>query len=159
MKTSSLIDWLIDSLVIIGLAGIGVYILPLWSPNDPNGLLNKHLANHVGPTLYWVLWLTLYLIHFVIIGCLLGSAASWLTRHRKLFIASLPSVLICLYYVIFKHFQHGFWLVPNAWGWFWIHFVLTGRWFLLVAASLICARFILRRRQPNTALEPTPTAP
>jgi predicted branched-subunit amino acid permease len=159
MKSPSTRDWLIDSVIIIGLAGIGVYILPLWSPNDPNGLLNKHLANHVGPTLYWFLWLTLYLIHFAIIGCLLGSAAGWLTRHRELSIASLPSVLLCLFYVIVKRFKHGFWGVPNFLGWFWIHFFIIGRWFLLIAASLICARFILRRRQPNKSLQPTATAP
>lgn len=142
MKHSSIKDWLIDSVIILGLAGAAVYLLPLVSALF--GLLDIRL----GRTLFWVHSTILgdFLPH-IIVGALLGTVAGWLVRHRKLSLASLPSVLFVVFYFLYSSFGP----YPYHWGQvFWLDLRLVGDWLLLLIASLICARFVLRRRQPNT---------
>ena len=151
MKKSSIGDWLIDSVIIIGLAAASVYLLPLLSA------LFGILSVRIGRTLFWVQSTILcdFLPH-IIVGASLGTVAGWLVRHRKLSIASLPSVLFVAFYFLYSSFGP----YPYPWGQvFWLDLRLVGDWLLLLVASFVCARFVLRRRQPNTALEPTPTAP
>jgi hypothetical protein len=150
MKSSSIKDWLIDSVIIIGLAVAAVYLLPLLSA------CIDALSLHFGRTLFWVRFIALdNLLPPVVIGSLLGLAAAWLIRHRKLYIACLPAVAVSAFYALYSVFGP----VQIPWSWSWFDFVIIGGWLLLIAASLLCAWFILRKRQPNTALEPTPTAP
>jgi hypothetical protein len=150
MKNSSIKDWLIDSVIIIGLAVAAVYLLPLLSA------CIDALSLHFGRTLFWVRFIALdNLLPYIIIGSLLGLVAGWLIRHRRLALASLPSVLLCMFYVLYMSFGP----IRYPWGQSWMDWVIVGSWLFLIAASLLSAWLILRKRQPNTALEPTPTAP
>jgi uncharacterized membrane protein YeaQ/YmgE (transglycosylase-associated protein family) len=151
MKQSSIRDWLIDSVLIVGLTGLAMFFLPWLSA------CFVRISLHLGRTLFWVHSTVLgdFLPH-IIVGALLGVIAAWLVRHRKLSLALLPSVLFSVF--CFVYFSFG----AEAYHWgqvFWLDSVIVGDWLLLLIASFVCARFVLRRRQPNTALEPTPTAP
>jgi hypothetical protein len=151
MKISSIRDWLIDSLLIAGLT----YVATLFEPWL--AACFGTISVHIGRPLYWVHSTVLvdFLPH-IIVGALLGIIAAWLVRHRKLLLVLLPSVL----FVVFDFLYASFGPYPYHWGqvW-WLDLVFVGDWLLLTTASFICGRFVLRRRQPNTALEPTPTAP
>ena len=141
MKKSSTRDWLIDSVIIICLAAASVYLLPLVSA------LFGILSVRLGRTLFWVQSTVLcdFLPH-IIIGALLGVIASWLVRHRKLLLLLLPSVLFVAFYFLYSVFG----AVPYPWGqvW-WLDLRFVGDWLLLMMASFICGRFVLRKRQPN----------
>ena len=150
MKILSIRDWLADSVIVAGLTVIATYLLPLVV--IPLASLRLHVLG-AGP--FWVRFVTVDLPAFVVTGCVLGLAAGGLIRHRKLSVAFLPSVLFCVYLASI----HTFVAPRYFWGQSWTDFMLVGRWLLLIAGSLVCARFILRRRQSNTALEPTATVP
>jgi len=151
MKKSSVRDWLIDSVIIIGLAAASVYLFPLLSA------LFGILSVHLGRTLFWVHSIMLgdFLPH-IIVGALLGIIAAWLVRHRKLLLVLLPSVVFVVFYFLYSVFG----AVPYPWGQvLWLDLVWVGDWLLLMIASFICGRFVLRRRQPSTAPSAPPTAP
>jgi len=151
MKKSSVKNWLIDSILVAGLTGVGILLEP-WL-----AACFGVISLHIGRTLFWVHSTVLvdFLPH-IIVGALLGAAAAWLVRHKRLLLALLPSGL----FVVIDFLYSVFGAVPYPWGQvFWLDLVLVGDWLLVVVASIICARFVLRRRQPNTSLEPTPTAP
>jgi hypothetical protein len=148
MKTSSIRDWLIDSVVIAGLTVVAIFFLPLLSACF--GLISLYL----GRTLFWVHFTVLdeFLPH-IIVGALLGSVTAWLVRHRSLSLAVLPSVLFSLFYFL----NSVFGAEPYSWGRvFWLDSIFAGDWLIMVIASIICAGFVLRRRQPVTVLEPLP---
>jgi len=149
MKKSSTRDWLIDSVVIIGLAAASVYLLPLVTA------LFGILSIRLGRTLFWVHSIILcdFLPH-IIVGAMLGIIAAWLVRHRKLSVVLLPSV----FFVVFDSLYSVFGAVTYPWGkvW-WFDLAFVGDWLLLMIASFLCGRFVLRRRHPNIA--PSPTAP
>ncbi|MGA9451380.1 MAG: hypothetical protein WBW41_08565, partial [Verrucomicrobiia bacterium] len=99
MKYSSIKDWLIDSVIILGLAGTAVFLLPLVSALF--GILDVRL----GRTLFWVHSTILgdFLPH-IIVGALLGTVAGWLVRHRKLSLVLLPSVLFVVFDSLYSVF-------------------------------------------------------
>jgi hypothetical protein len=151
MKKSSIIDWLIDSILIAGLTGVAILLEP-WL-----AACFAMISLHIGRPLFWVHSTVLvdFLPH-TIVGALIGTVAAWLVHHRKLSLALLPSVLFVVVYFLYSVFG----AVRYDWGQvLWLDLVFVGDWLLLILASFICARVVLRKRQPNTALEPTPTAP
>ena len=151
MKKSRIRDWLLDSVLIAGLTVVAIFFLP-WLE-----ACLVRISLHLGRTLFWVHSTVFgdFLPH-IIVGALLGVIAAWLVRHRRLSLALLPSVLFSVFY--FLYFSFG----AEAYHWgqvLWLDLIIVSDWLLLILASLFCARAVLRRRQPNTALEPTPTAP
>jgi len=141
MKNSSIRDWLIDSVLIAGLTGVAILFEP-WL-----AAWFIRISLHLGRTLFWIHSTVLgdFLPH-IIVGALLGTAAAWLVRHRKLSLVLLPAVLFSVIYFLYSVFGSE----PYPWGGvFWLDAVIVGDWLLLVITSFICARFVLRRRQPN----------
>ena len=137
MKNPNTKDWLIDSLIVVCLTGIAVFLLPLVSAWFVG------ISLHLGRTLYWVHSIALGdLLPHIIIGCLLGLVTAWLIRHRTLSVASLPAVLFCIFYGLYFSFGPE----PYSWGQSRRDSVLVCSWLLLIIASLFCARFILQRR-------------
>ena len=146
MKNPSTKVWLIDSGIVAGLTGVAILLLPLVSA------WCAALSLHLGRTLFQIHSVAVGdALPHVMIGCFLGLAAAWLIRHRNLFLALLPPVLVCAFYMLYLSFGP----YPHSWGQSWHDFVLVFDWLLLVAASFLCARLILRRREPNHAVEPT----
>ena len=137
MRYSSTRDWLIDSIIIIGLSVVAVYLLPF---------ISYVFAFQHSRTLFWVQFVAFdYLVPYLVTCSLVALVAAWLIRHRRLLLASLPSVLLCAFYFIYLTFgPFGY-----SWGHTWIDFVLVSSWLLSIGASALCAWFILRRRQPN----------
>ena len=144
MKNPSVRDWLIDFVVVVCLPAVAVFLLPLFTAwFTPTSLRFGQIAFFaVGQ-----------LLPHTVIGCSLGVVAARLIRHRTVYVALLPSVLVCGFYVLYLSFG------PIAYHWAQSRydFVLIASWLLLVTASFLCARFILRRRQPNHSLQPTAT--
>jgi hypothetical protein len=132
MKNSSTRDWLIDSGVVLVLAVSGVYLVPLLSAWFAALLLRQNQP---------IIWPAMIVPH-IIVGSLQGIAAACLVRHRKLFIALLPAILSCVYYILLYCFLYH-------WGKSWLDVVIICSWLFLMAASFLCALFILRRRQLN----------
>jgi hypothetical protein len=150
MRKSSIRDWLLDSVLIAGLTGVAIFFLP-WLE-----ACLVRISLHLGRTLFRVHSTVFgdFLPH-IIVGALLGVIAAWLVRHRKLSLALLPSVLFSVFY--FLYFSFG--AEPYHWGQvLWLDLVIVSDWLLLLIASFVCARFVLRRRQPNNSLQPTATA-
>jgi len=144
MKNSATKDWLIDGVVILALAGVSVFVLPMVSACCAT------LSLHVGRRpLLLVLMALDNLLPSILVGAALGIIAAALLRHRRLALALLPAVFLCLFYVSYDFFG------PYPLGRSWFDIVFVGSRLLLVAASLLCARVVLRRRQPNKASEPT----
>jgi hypothetical protein len=143
MKSSSTKDWLIDSCIVVGLSGIAAFLLPLVSA------WCDALSLHLGRTLFQIHSVAVGdLLPHVVIGFFLGFAAAWFIRHRWLSLALLPSVLICAFYALYLSFGP----YPYPWGQSRHDFVLVVGWVLLVTASFLCARLVLRRREPNHSL-------
>ena len=153
MKNPSTKNWLIDSLIVGCITGIAVFLLPLVL--DCSNVISEHLRHSLysGHSLFWVhtfLWIQSFalgeLLSYVIVGCMLGLATAWLIRHRKLALASLPAILLCIFYFLFfsfvgEHHSRGQ-LRPDV--------VLVCNWLLLVIASLFCARFCFTENvRPN----------
>lgn len=133
--------WLIDSLIVLGLAGIAVFLLP-WV----DGWFCA-LSLYLGRKLFWLH--SVVLVHFlphVIIGCFLGFTAACIIRHRRLWVAVLPSTLLCVFYLLYQTFGP----YPYPWSGGRYDFVIVVSWLILILASLVCARFGLRRRQSGT---------
>jgi hypothetical protein len=137
MKNTSTKNCLIDSLIVGCLTCVAVFVLPLVSAWFVT------ISLHLGRTLFWVHSIALSdLLPHAIIGCLLGLVTALLVRHRKLSVALLPAVLICIFYVFYLSFGSD----PYHWGQSWHDFVLVGSWLLLIVVSLFCARFVFQRR-------------
>jgi hypothetical protein len=142
MKNTNTRDWLIDSVAVLVLAVSGVYLVPLLS------------AWFAALSLYLdepIIWPVIIVPH-IIVGSLQGIAAACLIRHRKLFVALLPAILFCVYYVLLYCFLY-------RWGRSWLDIVIICSWLLLMAASFLSAPFILRRREPDKSLQATAAAP
>ena len=137
MKTPSTKDWLIDSLVVVCLTSVAVFLLPLVSAWFVG------ISLHLGRTLFWVHSIALgdFLPH-IIIGCMLGLVTAWFIRHRALSVALLPAVLLCIFYVLYFSFGPE----PYSWGQSRHDFVIICSWLLLIIAALFCARLVLQRR-------------
>jgi hypothetical protein len=151
MKSSCTRDWLIDFAIIMVLAGVAVYALPLLAA------LFLTVSSHLGRTLFWVHSIALgdLLPHFIV-GSLLGLATARFIRHQTLWLALMPAVLFCLVYVLYFCFGS----VPYPWGKSWQDFVIVSNWLLLVAAALLCARVVLKHRRPDdTTLQPAAAGP
>lgn len=149
MKIANIKNWVIDSLIIGSLAWITTFILPLVSAGF------TVISLHIGRTLFWVHSILLgdWLPH-IIVGCLLGLVAGRLIRHRKLSIAMLPSVLYCIFFFC----DMSFGAEPYPWGQvIWLDLVIVSEWLLLLAASLVCARIVLKKRLPS-GQSPAPIA-
>ncbi len=151
MKSSSTRDWLIDSVIIMILAGIAVFMLPLLSA------WFSALSLRLGRTLFWVHSIALDdLLPHVMVGSLLGLATAWLIRHPKLWLAILPTALLCLFYGLYFSFGS----TPYPWGHSRFDFVMIGSWMLLVAAALFSGRVVLKRRQrDDPTFQPIAAAP
>lgn len=141
MKKSCVLNWLIDSVLISGLTCVAIFFEP-WL-----AACFAEISLHLGRPLFWVHSTVLmdFLPH-IIVGALLGIIAAWLVRYRKLLLVLLPSVLFVVIYFLYSVFG----AVPYHWGqvW-WLDLVFVGDWLLLMIASFICGRLVLRRRQPN----------
>jgi hypothetical protein len=151
MKSLCIKDWLIDSAIIAVFAGVAVLALPLFAA------LFVTLSLQLGRTLFWVHSIALgdFLPH-IIVGSLLGFATARFIRHGKLWLALMPAFLFCLVY----GFYFCFGSTPYPWGKTWLDFVIISNWFLLVAAALLCARMVLKRRRLGDAmLQPAAVAP
>jgi len=152
MKTTKAMDSLIDAVLVIGLAGLAAnFLLPLVSAWCAT------LSLHFGRTLFWVHSVALGdVAPHILTGIVLGVVTASLIRHRRLSLALLPSILLCVFYVFFLSFGP----YPHPWGAvFSRDIVLVADWLLLIAASLLCARLILRRRQANNSLQATAATP
>lgn len=152
MKTTKAVDSLIDAVLAVGLAGIAAnFLLPLVSA------WCAALSLHLGRTLFRVHSIALgdFAPH-IITGIVLGVVTASLIRHRRLSLALLPSILLCVFYALYFSFGP----YPHPWGTALSRdIVLVADWLLLIAASLLCARLILPRRQANKALQATAAAP
>ena len=97
MKKSSIRGRLIDSVLIVGLTSAGILFEP-WL-----AACFARISLHIGRPLFWFhsTLLVDFLPH-IIVGALLGAAAACLVRHRKLLLASLPSVLFVLIYFLYS---------------------------------------------------------
>lgn len=136
MNNANTRAWLIDSLIVLGLAGISVFLLP-WV----EGWFGA-LSLHLGRKLFWFRFVVLGLfLPYVVFGCFLGFTTARLIRHRRLFLAVLPSVLLGEFFLLFLTFGP----YPCPWRGVWYDFVIVVSWLLLILASLLCARFVLRR--------------
>jgi hypothetical protein len=93
MNNSNTNAWLIDSSVVVGLTGIAVFFLPWVSA------CCAALSLHLGRTRVLLAAVGDLLPH-LIVGCFLGLVAAWLIRHRKLSLALLPSILVCVFYAL-----------------------------------------------------------
>jgi hypothetical protein len=102
MKSSSARDWLIDTVIVVVLGGIAVFIVPLVSACLGTLLLSLPK----GRNLFWVcsiLVLGDWLPHAAV-GFLVGLAAGGLVRHRQLWLAVLPALLCASFYAIYGVF-------------------------------------------------------
>lgn len=132
-------DWLVDSLIVLGLAGISIFLLP-WVEGW-FGALSLHLGR-LGRKLFWFRFVVLgRFLPYVIFGCVLGFAAAGVIRHHRLLVAVLPSILLSEFYLLFLTFGP----YPYPWSGAKYDFVIVVSWLLLILASLLCARFVLRR--------------
>lgn len=151
MKNPKINDWLTDSVTITGLTVATVYLLPRLS-----ALLGMDLFHPALP-LFWVRWLTAQLLPYLIVGSLLGLAAGWLIRHRRLSLALLPPVLVGVIYLLYLTFAAE----PYPWGnVLWVDLLIAGDGLLMLVAAFVCARLVLRRRQSaarEPMLNPNPT--
>jgi hypothetical protein len=137
-------------MIVMGLASVGVFILPLvasWGVAFSLGL---------GRMLYWVHSIALGdFLPNVIVGAVMGSTAACFIRNQKLWIASSPALLLCVFYGLYYSFNAN----PYPWG-SWYDFVVIGSWLVLVSAAVFCAQVILKRRQRgNSSQSPTVFAP
>jgi hypothetical protein len=145
MKNPSTKVWLIDSLIIGCITGIAVFLLPLvLYLFDASSMYLRHRL-YAGHTLFWVhmlFWIQSFalgdLLCHVIVGCMLGLVTAWLIRHRTVALASLPTILLCIFYILFFSLGNRELLRPDV--------VVVRNWLLLIIASLFCARFVLHRR-------------
>ena len=137
MRKADVGDWLVDAAVVVGLVGVAVFLLPLASA------VFVGISLQLDQTLYWVHSIVLgYLLPSVLIGSLLGLTVARIIRHRKLVVALLPSVLLCLFYLLYYSFG------PDrlAWGRTWVSLVIIASWLLLILTSGLCATWTLHRR-------------
>ena len=142
MKISRIRDWLIDSILVAGLTGVAILFEPWLSA------CFARISLHVGRPLFWVHSTVLvdFLPH-IIVGALLGVITGCLVRHQKLLLTLLPSVLFCVVYFLYSVFG----AVSYPWGQvLGLDLVFVGDWLLLILASFICGRVVLRKRQPTT---------
>ncbi|MGD0813995.1 MAG: hypothetical protein ABSA83_10355 [Verrucomicrobiota bacterium] len=158
MKSSYIRDWLIDSAIVVVLAGIAIFLLPLVSAwiSEFSFRLARTLRSQHQLTLFWVYSIAMFdlLPHFIV-GSLMGLATARFIRHQKLWLASMPALLFCLFHFLY----YSFGPFPLHWDSWWT-FVIIGDWFLLGAATLLCARVVLRHRRPDdTTLQPVAVAP
>ena len=154
-KRSPLKDWLIDSVIVLILAGVVVFILPLAVALDaevsfralPRGfgafLPKLHLAR------IWIhpidfLAFSDFPSH-ILIGSVIGLVAGAFLRHRRLWLAALPAALLCLIYV--WHSSFGPDPYPSADSW--RDFTLIADWLLFLATTLICARIMFHHRKQS----------
>jgi hypothetical protein len=136
MNTAHGRDWLIDVLIVGLAATTAILVLPLviaWC---------IPLSLYLGQTLFWVHHIAFcdFLPH-MLTGSALGAGTALLIQHRKLSVALLPSILLCLFYALYFTFGP----YPRAWGAvLWLDMVLFVDWLLLISASLLCGRLVLR---------------
>lgn len=144
MKKSIIIDWLIDSIVVAGLTGVAVLFEP-WL-----AACFAVISLHIGRPLFWVHSTVLVdSLPHIIVGALIGTAAASLIRHRRLLVALLPAMLFVVIYLLYSFFG----AVTYHWSQvLWLDLVFAGDWLLLILASLICARLVLRKRRPHTKI-------
>jgi hypothetical protein len=138
MRNAGVRDWLVDSVVVGCLAGIGVFVLL-------PGLcaLFVGLSLQIEGTLYRAFLSELgELLASALVGGLLGVAGGRLIRHRKLGVALLPSIVLGLF--CFLHLSFS--AIRYPWGQSWFDFVLVANWLVLIAASRLCATWALHRR-------------
>ena len=137
MKSPNARGRLMDLVLVVSLTVVAVFFLPSLSA------WCAAVSLHLGRTLFWVHSIALgHLLPHLVIGGLLGFIAACLVRHRKLSVALLPSVLLCLFYVLYLSFGP----YPYPWGQSRQDLVLIASWLLLVITSFLCARWILGRR-------------
>jgi hypothetical protein len=126
MKRSCARDWLMDSVMVMLLTGIVVFLLPLicafFTPFHSIAMV--HLLPHA------------------IAGSLPGFAAAWVIRPRTLSLAFLPALLLLLFYLLYMLFGSE----RYPWGQSRHDFVMVSNWLLLLGAALFCAQIVLWRR-------------
>ena len=108
--------------------------------------LGAALSLRLGRTYYLALGIVLgNLLPSVIVGSLQGIGAAWFIRHRKLSLAMLPAILCCLFLALYFTIMP----MPDFMGGLLFDMVIMSSLLLLLVASFLCARFVLRRREKN----------
>ena len=130
---SNVKNWLIDSAIVLVLT---------WTGDSLLGFVEVEFTSFLFRRSHTLLVLLADFFPCIIIGCFVGSIAACFIRHRKLFLALLPSVLICLIEVVPKALAYG------EYPWFYLSWVSTfvGSWLCFIGASFLSGWFVLWRR-------------
>jgi hypothetical protein len=92
MKTAQGRDWLIDALLVGLAAATAIVVLPSVIA------FCIPLSLYLGRTLFWVHHIAFCdVLPHILTGSVLGAGTALLIRHRKLSVALLPSILLCLF--------------------------------------------------------------
>lgn len=145
MKNPSLKDWLIDIVVVVGMGSVAVFWLPLvaaWC------IMFSSLLGRTSVSVHSIVLGDL--LPHVLIGCFLGYVTAWFVRHQKVVVAISPSVILSTFYL----FYNSLGPLPYPWSRSWLDVVLVADELLLIAASWMCAWYVLKRRQSKQSLQP-----
>ena len=135
MKTPCIRNWAVDFAIALVLAGLGLFLLPLFAACFAAIVHSLTLA---------------YLLPHAIIGGLLGSAAGSLIRRKNLLVAGLPAVLLSGFYLLYLSIGRQ----RYHWGQSRLDFVIVASWLVLLTAALFSAALALKVRARVKGVNP-----
>jgi hypothetical protein len=135
---SGIKQWLFDIALIVTLTGVAAFLLPVAAALSAE-ILSMRLA---------------YFVPHIVVGCLLGVLTSLAIRHKFVWVAILPAILLLVITVAWLCFGSHY-----SWGKSRQDLVFIGSWFLLVCTNAICARFVLKYRAPTHCVKRAGVSP
>lgn len=132
----------LDWVMIVIIASVGVLVFPLFAAWF--GAIYLRFAAFA-PKSIWVNLAFCETLPSVLWGVVLGACAAGILRHRSVLMAILPSIIVCVFNIVYEYVIPAPYLSLKRWSW--INGVFIGNWLSIVLVSFVSARFVLHKRR------------